>query len=243
VLEAAWRANPHPDLAEVYAHVRPGDSARDRLTRVQALAKQAPDNPEGALAVARAAIDAREFPTARAALAPLAAAPTQRVAEMMAEIEEGDTGDIGRAREWTARAVRAARDPKWTADGLESDKWLPVSPATGRLDAFQWKVPVAELGAPARVIDETWHEPVVAPPAPSAEPVTPVASDAPRVAAEAVTLPVVMPRQRPRTDAPVADTVIPLVHSPDDPGPEAELVQEPAPEGAPQEGWWKRAFR
>src|SRR5262249_37638034 len=120
VLEAAWRANPHPDLAEVYAHVRPGDSARDRLTRVQALAKQAPDNPEGALAVGRAAIDAREFPAARAALAPLATAPTQRVAEMMAEIEEGDTGDTGRAREWTARAVRAARDPKWTADGLES---------------------------------------------------------------------------------------------------------------------------
>jgi len=244
VLEAAWRANPHPDLAEIYAHVRPGDSARDRLTRVQALARQAPDNPEGALAVARAAIDAREFPAARAALAPLAATPTQRVAEMMAEIEEGDTGDIGRAREWMARAVHAARDPAWTADAVTSHKWLPVSPVTGRLDAFQWKVPVAELGAPARVIDETWHEPVVAAPAPPAEPATPVATDAPRTAADAVTLPVVMPRQRPRADAPAADTVIPLVHSPDDPGPEAELVHEPAPEGPTQpEGWWKRAFR
>src|SRR5205807_5370954 len=29
VLEAAWHANPHPDLAETYAHVRPGESARD----------------------------------------------------------------------------------------------------------------------------------------------------------------------------------------------------------------------
>ena len=42
ILEAAWRANPHPDLAETYAHVRPGDSARDRLARVQTLAKLKP---------------------------------------------------------------------------------------------------------------------------------------------------------------------------------------------------------
>jgi HemY protein len=214
--------------------VRPGESARDRLARVQALAKQTPGDAEGALAVARAAIDAREFAAARAALAPLAAAPTQRVAEMMAEIEAGDTGDTGRAREWTARAVRAARDPKWTADGLVSDRWLPVSPATGRLDAFQWKVPVAELSAPGPMIDDTWHEPAPAPTTvPPAEP----------AAADAVTLPVVMPRQRPRAETHAADSVIPLVHSPDDPGPEAELVEEPAPEGPSQPEGWRRFFR
>ncbi len=31
IVEAAWKANPHPDLAEAYAHLRLGDSARDRL--------------------------------------------------------------------------------------------------------------------------------------------------------------------------------------------------------------------
>ena len=160
---------------------------------------------------------------------------------MMAEIEERDTGDIGRAREWTARAVHAARDPAWTADGLVSDRWLPVSPATGRLDAFQWKVPVAELNAPGPVIEQTWHAPVVAaaPARLQPQPAEPAPADAdkpapeaaaPRAAVEAVTLPVVMPRQRPRAEPPAAGTVIPLVHSPDDPGPEAELVEEPAPE-------------
>jgi HemY protein len=257
VLEAAWRANPHPDLAAIYAHVRPGDSARDRLARVQVLAKQSPGAPEGALAVARAAIDAREFAAARAALGSLATAPTQRVAEMMAEIEERDSGDIGRAREWTARAVRAASDPKWTADGFVSDRWLPVSPVTGRLDAFQWKVPVAELIAPGPVIEEAWHEPVavaapVPAPAPPPERAAPAPADAdrpaaevvaPRAAVEEVALPVVMPRQRPRAEPPVADTVIPLVHSPDDPGPDGELAAEPAPEATPQEGWWRRKFR
>src|SRR6185369_8654621 len=122
------------------------DSARDRLARVQTLVRMAPpDQMEGALATARAALDAREFTTARAALEPLAGEPTQRVAMLMAELE-GLEGDEGRAREWMARALNAARDPAWTADGYVSERWLPVSPVTGRLDAFQWKVPVADIG-------------------------------------------------------------------------------------------------
>src|SRR6185436_2839413 len=100
---------------------------------------------ESALATARAALDAREFATARAALSSLVAEPTQRVAMLMAELEQLE-GDEGRGREWMRRALNAARDPAWTADGFVSDRWLPVSPVTGRLDAFQWKVPVAELG-------------------------------------------------------------------------------------------------
>jgi len=251
ILEAAWRANPHPDLAETYAHVRPGDSARDRLARVQSLAKQSPGHAEGALAVARAAIDAREFPAARAALAPLAAAPTQRVAEMMAEIEEGDTADIGRAREWRVRAVHAARDPAWTADGFASHKWLPVSPVTGKLDAFQWKVPVAELGPPGPVIEQVAPAPVAAPsvPVPLASAIAaPSTDDAPELdgpaAREDATLPAFLSRQRRPAEAHAAETVIPLVHSPDDPGPEGELAEEPQPEGpAEPDGWWKRAFR
>src|SRR5690606_27653731 len=41
----------------------------------------------------------------------------------------------------------------WTADGVISDIWLPVSPVTGRLDAFEWKVPVQEIGHDRPVID------------------------------------------------------------------------------------------
>jgi HemY protein len=76
----------------------------------------------------------------------------------MAEIEEGQSGDQGKAREWLARAVRAPRDPAWTADGIVSDEWEPLSPVTGRLDAFEWKVPVANNSRPAplaQASDET----------------------------------------------------------------------------------------
>ena len=145
LVETAWLAQPHPDLADAYSHVKLGDSARQRLVRVETLAAKAPGHIEGALAIARAAIDASEFTKAREALAPFIAAPTQRVALLMAEIERTEHGDSGRARAWTLRAVRALHDPAWTADGYVSDRWRPVSPVTGRLDAFQWQTPVAAL--------------------------------------------------------------------------------------------------
>src|SRR5438477_1017615 len=145
LVETAWLAQPHPDLADAYSHVQLGDSARQRLVRMETLAAKTPGNIEGALAVARAAIDASEFARARAALAPFVDRPTQRVAVLMAEIERTEHGDSGRARAWTLRAVRALHDPAWTADGYVSDRWRPVSPVTGRLDAFQWQTPVASL--------------------------------------------------------------------------------------------------
>ena len=145
IVEMAWLAQPHPDLADAYAHVKLGDSARQRLVRVETLAAKAPGHIEGALAVARAAIDATEFARAREALAPFIGAPTQRVAMLMAEIERIEHGDSGRARAWTQRAVRALHDPVWTADGYVSERWRPVSPVSGRLDAFQWQMPLASL--------------------------------------------------------------------------------------------------
>ncbi|WP_439365046.1 heme biosynthesis protein HemY [Bradyrhizobium sp. DASA03005] len=149
MVEAAWLANPHPDLAEAYAHVKLGDTAWHRLQRVETLAAKTPaDKPgyvEGQLAIARAAIEASEFARAREVLAPYLKDPTQRVALLMAELERTEHGDGGRARAWTLRAVRARLDPAWTADGYVSDRWRPVSPVTGRLDAFQWQTPVASL--------------------------------------------------------------------------------------------------
>src|ERR1700688_437765 len=145
IVEAAWLAHPHPDLADSYAHVRLGDAARQGLVGVETLAAKAPGHIEGALAIARAAIDASEFARAREVLAPFIAAPTQRVAMLMAEIERNEHGDSGRARAWTLRAVRALHDPVWTADGYVSDRWRPVSPVSGRLDAFQWQTPLAAL--------------------------------------------------------------------------------------------------
>jgi HemY protein len=178
VIEKTWRLSPHPDLAEIYAHARSGDSARDRLKRARALLDKMPNNVEGRIGVAVAAIEARDWAEARNAIEPLTRTqPTQRICMLMADIAEGETGDAGKVREWLSRAVRAPRDHAWTADGYVSETWAPVSPISGRLDAFEWKVPVEALSppvedeepdaAPAPMI-ESFTAPVAAPVAASA---------------------------------------------------------------------------
>jgi HemY protein len=148
VLEATWKLSPHPEIAEAYARVRPGDSTLDRLNRVKDLIRVRAHHAECSFAVANAALDAKDFAAARAAMAPLLAlGATRRACLLMADIEEAEHNDEGRIREWLSRAVRAPRDATWVADGFVSDHWAPVSPVTGRLDAFEWKVPPEDVTA------------------------------------------------------------------------------------------------
>ncbi len=140
-IEQTWKRVPHPDLATIHAYARTGDSPRDRLQRVRKLAALTPGNREGIIAIANACIEARAWGEARAALEPLLTdGLSARICVLMARIEGGEKGDSGRVREWLARAIHAPRDPVWVADSHVSDRWAPVSPLTGRLDAYEWKV-------------------------------------------------------------------------------------------------------
>ncbi|MET4065379.1 HemY protein [Bradyrhizobium sp. S3.2.6] len=227
LVEAAWLANPHPDLADAYAHVKLGDAARQRLQRIETLAAKTPADKaghvEGQLAIARAAIDASEFARARKVLAPYVNDPTQRVALLMAELERTEHGDGGRARAWTLRAVRARHDPAWTADGYVSERWRPVSPVTGRLDAFQWQTPVASLPSDKSTTIESsaFEEAMLAAPPPKR--VT-VANDAPAEPAVIAPIPTPAPALAAQDNAPPAVEEEPVVTP-------AEPV-EPVPEAA-----------
>jgi HemY protein len=252
IIETAWRYNPHPDLADAYASVQSRESARERLDRMEILAAKSPDNPEAALAVARAALAAKELARVRQVLAPLTASPTKRVAALMAELEH-QHGDEGRAREWMQRALSAGRDPAWAADGFVSDRWLPLSPVSGRLGVLEWTAPRADEGAEGAVIDlEQPGSLSVQSPAPSGEgdaarqpePEAALSRDSrpkqqwitstpPARAGAYASQAGVAPARRtvgPTGGAnavPVAPTVIPLVHAPDDPGPDVAAPAEP----------------
>jgi HemY protein len=180
VIETTWRLFPHAELADAYAAVRPGDSNVERMKRIRRLADLRPNNAEASFALARAAIDARDWGEARRAIEWLVRdKPSERACLLMAEIEEGD-GDRGRVRDWLARAVRAPRDPNWVADGQVFEAWAPVSPVSGKLDAFEWKVPAERLGPPTGVsIDVRPFEAQAI----AAEPVTDVVAETPRAVA------------------------------------------------------------
>ncbi len=158
LIETSWKAQPHPDLANAYLDLRPGDSTHDRLARAKTLAKIALQDPESALCLAQAAIEAREFAFARSTLAPFiegGARPTARMCLLMADLEEMDGDAHGKVREWLARASRAPRDKTWVADGVASDVWSPASPVTGKLDALRWQAPAERLSAPVEPAPET----------------------------------------------------------------------------------------
>jgi HemY protein len=149
----AWKVAPHPDLAMAYAYARPGDSQSDRLHRIRQLAAAAPSSVEGPIAVATIAIESRDWEAAKVALEPLTQTNlTHRVCMLMARVEGEGFNDAGRVREWLARAVHAERDPVWTADGIVAEQWSAVSPVTGTLDAFEWRVPVAALNTPEAAV-------------------------------------------------------------------------------------------
>jgi HemY protein len=168
VIEYTYKINPHPELADLYIEANAADKTVDRYKRAKTLAGFAPDHVESDIVVARAALAAGQYSEARkAAETALAKAPRESIHLILADIEQADSRDIGKVRAHLARALRAPRDPQWTADGVVSDKWLPISPVSGRIDAFEWKVPVERLQPMLDyVVDETVLEamPVIAQP-------------------------------------------------------------------------------
>ena len=146
LIERAWAFHPHPELLDTFLTVHRDESAFERHRHVQALAAQNPEHKESRIALAKGAIGSRDWEAARAALGHFLEGsaegePSVRICELMAEIEDGQFGNRGRAREWLSRALHAPRDEAWVSDGYVSQDWLPVCPRTGTFDAFEWKVP------------------------------------------------------------------------------------------------------
>lgn len=230
ILEASWKAEPHPDIAELYVHARPGDAVQDRLSRAGKLLELKRNNAEASLAVARAALEAHDFATARReAEAAVRIDRREGAYLLLADIEEAETGDQGKVRQLLARAVRAPRDPAWVADGVVSERWAPISPVTGRLDAFEWRAPPERLG---RLIDQgdegRAEAPALAAPAPgpSADP-----SDTSRTPVEPPAAPaeIVEPARQSPSPAPVPAAPAAVAEAPpqapplpDDPGVDPE---------------------
>lgn len=222
LVEGLWSRHPHPDLADAYMNLVEGESAYDRFKRVRLLAGHNRDHVESRVALARAAVSARDWLAARGALEPFVGAnaverPSQRICELMAAIEEGEHGDRGSAREWLARALHAPEDAAWTGEGYRSHRWSPINPVTGEFDALTWRAPGLRLA------------PVVVPPAsvPSPVPAAPAAEERPA--------PPVEHTVRPQIEEDEALAFAPPL--PDDPGPTGADEFDGEPGGNEGQKW------
>lgn len=191
IVETTWKKQPHPDLLDAYEKARAGESGRELLRRVRHLIKANPDDVESRLALATALMAAQNWSEARSLLGRLVIeAPTRRACALMARLEQDETGDDGRVREWLSRALKAPRDRIWIADGVESEHWAPASPVTGQLDAFQWATPPEAISGPDDLmIDEAM---IAAPVSPIANSLTVSGSDNAKASDNAPFKPVVI---------------------------------------------------
>ena len=101
---------------------------------------------------------------------------------------------------------------------------------TGRLDAFEWKDPLAELEPAGAVIESDGKE---RPLLDARASVATSATAAPELRPAEPDATVRVARRRPRVTPPLQpaiEKVIPLVHVPDDPGPDPEPHTDPETE-------------
>jgi HemY protein len=159
IIETAWKAQPHPDLAQTLAALTRDPSPAARVRMLERLQQLHPDSLEGELALAEQAMAATQWPAARDALKrALKLGPTASVFRLLAELERATDGDPEQVRLYLAKAVEAPPDPAWLcrATGEAVAEWAPFGP-DGKFDSLRWGappkiVPLLREHAPAELI-------------------------------------------------------------------------------------------
>jgi len=135
LLRRAWRANPHPEIAQLWMQLPDGDETAEAARRRRLrLADVNPAHPESKLLAAEAEAAVGDWTAARNALGNLPeTAPTARAAALMAAIEKA-AGEPAAARKWLVRALGAGSERILTCGscGTPSTSWMPLCPGCGR---------------------------------------------------------------------------------------------------------------
>jgi len=155
VLEAAWGAEPQPELAKAYWRVVGAEDVMAVTKAAQKLAAYNPGNPATSMMLARAALDAGLWGDARSNLKTVGASDepfSGGYCQLMAALEEAEHQDMAASREWLVRAANAEPDPTWVCDdcGNAADSWTALCGGCGGFDKFHWRRPfrVPGLAAP-----------------------------------------------------------------------------------------------
>jgi HemY protein len=159
VIEKAWAAAPHPDLATFY--LEPVTDPAERIREAQRLAGFNKTSGESFLVLAQAFLAAKLTGEARrnvqAALA--AGLDQRRLWVLKADIEDADAASGGNeaaalaGREALRRSQSARPDPRWrcTTCGAEPGEWHAACPSCGTVGRMQWTdktVPASGVNGP-----------------------------------------------------------------------------------------------
>ncbi len=147
LIEQGWTAAPHAELAAAYAQIDPAEDALARARRFERLAGLNPAHLESRIALAGANLAAGLWGPARAELDKALAevggesAASQRLARLLAHLEEGEGADPAAARRWLIAAAAAPADPAWTCDkcGTIATGWTARCAHCHQFDSLVWR--------------------------------------------------------------------------------------------------------
>ena len=144
VIQKAWQAQPHPDLAAAFSEISAEETPDQRLKRFATLRKIAPEHRETRLAMAELYLAAEEFGKARKEIEGLMEnEPDARILTIMAAVERGQGGSDELVRGWLAKALGAQRGPQWTCEYCKTAhaQWTPVCENCEGFDTLAWTSP------------------------------------------------------------------------------------------------------
>lgn len=114
VLELAWKARPHPALAQLAQRLTQGEARQSVRKRLKALINVNPEHRESRILAAELAMDEGDWVGAIKTLALLVEEnPTARLCLLMERALAG-YGDADEAKRWGRMAVSASREADWS---------------------------------------------------------------------------------------------------------------------------------
>lgn len=148
LVEAAWSANPHPDLIEAYLGLKMDSDPRAQARWLKGLAGFNKNHFESRLLRARQHIALGQVKAAQHILEELIKRrPSARVFALMSDLEQVKASTSQPRNEevrlWLSRAAEAPRDAFWVCDscGREADAWGSVCQHCGGFDTLTWGSP------------------------------------------------------------------------------------------------------
>jgi HemY protein len=148
MLMRSWKASPHPELVDILLHYFDDDGHALQIKRAHRFVAMHPKQVESQLAVARIAIQFKEWELARNHLkAALSLAPQKRVFRLLATLEEQGFNDNIAAAAWIKRLDLADADPEWHCHecGHASRHWQAHCESCDTFDGLVWEARAAHV--------------------------------------------------------------------------------------------------
>lgn len=140
-LRRCWALFPHPDIVAALQVLYPDDTPEKWSARIEKFTQGNPEHPESRLALARAALKARRWQSARKQLGILLSREeTADLCRLMAGLETEEKGDAAKASDWLSRAASADPGPAWVCSscGHAAAAWESHCPRCCAFDSLQW---------------------------------------------------------------------------------------------------------